>query len=274
MGGEEAGQPVLVASLGEFHEGFLQFDGALRVVAGFAHVAHAVLVGFALGVATVLLGQHLGANGRHHHRHLARLLVVDGAAEHHHADHRGRLRDHALGLRAGAVRGVGVDDFVGQHGGELGLGVQLGEQAAVDHDLAARQGPGVGHGVVEYAEFVVQFALSARAFGQPCADAPDVGGEFRVEDELAALRLFQRGVHLRADLSLPVGAVHLEIALAGDRVDLAGRHYGKQQNRQEYSFHPSPRRVSAVEADCRAAQPGRASTGFPFRVSPVILISR
>jgi hypothetical protein len=68
--------------------------GALRVVAGLGHVAHAVLVGLALGVAPVALHDQLRAHGGHLHRDLPSRLVFDGRAEHHHAGHGADLRQH------------------------------------------------------------------------------------------------------------------------------------------------------------------------------------
>ena len=60
-----------------------------------------------------------------------------------------------------ALRGVALGDvaeLVAHRGGELGLVVHQGEQAARHEDVAARQGMGVGHRLVEDEEAVAAAA--------------------------------------------------------------------------------------------------------------------
>ena len=186
-GGCEANRPVGVAPFGKREECLLQLNRALRVIAGLGHVQHAVLIGFALGVAAVLLREQLRSQRRHHHAHFPGGGIVEGAAENDHGGHRTELHEHALGLGAGALGGVSVHDFVTQHGGQLSFRIQLRQQAAVDRDLAARQGPGIGHRIVQNAELKIQFILASGALRQAVADFLHIGRQFGVHDEVATL---------------------------------------------------------------------------------------
>ncbi|MNC95070.1 hypothetical protein D3C83_120920 [compost metagenome] len=60
-----------------------------------------------------------------------------------------------------AMRGVRMHDLVAQHGSQFRFGIEFCEKTAVNHDLAAGQCPGVGHGAVDDAEFELQFLLPA-----------------------------------------------------------------------------------------------------------------
>src|SRR5690606_27952611 len=64
MRGEQTLEPALlaIALLGEADEGFLQRHGPRRIVAGGLHIAHAVLIGFELLLATVLRLNELRAD--------------------------------------------------------------------------------------------------------------------------------------------------------------------------------------------------------------------
>ena len=58
--------------------------------------------------------------------------------------------------RERAVARGRVHDLVAEHGRELGFGVELGQQAAIHCDLAARQRPGVRHRAIQHDELVRQ----------------------------------------------------------------------------------------------------------------------
>jgi hypothetical protein len=151
----------------ELDEFLLQLDGPLWIVAGRRHVAHAVLVGFTLGVAPVLLHDQLCAHGRHQHGDLPRRLVFDLGAQHHHAGHGAHLREHAGRLLARAMRCVRVHDFMAKDRRQFGLGFQFVEQAPVDHEFPPRQGPGVGARVVQDTEFKLQYVFSLSLGREP-----------------------------------------------------------------------------------------------------------
>ena len=70
-------------------------------------------------------------------------------------------------------------NFVSQHGGQFGFGIQVGEDAAGDVDVSTRQGEGVHHLAVEYGEVVIKLGPVADA-SDALTDFIDIGGKFRV----------------------------------------------------------------------------------------------
>jgi len=72
-----------------------------------------------------------------------------------------------------------VSQFVGQHGGVFGLGLRVGEEAAVDADDPAGGGEGIQLGAVEQDELEAP-VLQLAAFGQAIHAALDVILEERV----------------------------------------------------------------------------------------------
>src|SRR3989344_2900691 len=80
---------------------------------------------------------------------------------------------------APTVTGRDMADLVTQHGGEFGLGIEIGENPAGDVDVSARQGEGVDLRAVEHGEVKREMrAVALRR--QFLADPLDVGLEFRV----------------------------------------------------------------------------------------------
>ena len=185
MAREQARHPVLLrASRVLANEQFLQRDGGLQVVARELHVLHAVVVRLELVVAAVLGLQHLCAHRRALAHHLAELRApVHGRTDAR--DGRADLYELALLHLLRTVPCGRVHDLVAEHRRELGLVLQLDEQAAVDGDLAAWQRPGVELAAVEHHEFVGQRAVGHGS--EPVADLPHVLGDARVGDVIAAL---------------------------------------------------------------------------------------
>ena len=88
-----------------------------------------------------------------------------------------------------------VHDFMSKHGGQLGFRAHLGEQAAIDRDLAPGQCPCVGDRVVQYREFLRQ--LHVTDGDQLIANGLHVGRQRRIDVVVAALRLQHGRVVLR-----------------------------------------------------------------------------
>ena len=106
---------------------------------------------------------------------------------------------------------VHVADLVPEHGGQLVVVVQRGEQAGVHVHVAAGHGEGVDARVADDRELVVEVRV-VQGRRDALADAVDVGDDVGIVD------------HRRA---LPDGEVELlpelALALVGDRAG-AGRH--------------------------------------------------
>ena len=122
-----------------------------------------------------------------------------------------------------------MHDLVAEHGGELRFGVELGQQAAIHRDLAARQCPCVRDGAVENDELVGQLSIADR--GELLADTFDVGRELRIERVLSALHLLRRRVLLLPDRDLLIGRDERELAIPGHRVDHAAGEDGESERR-------------------------------------------
>ncbi len=127
----------------------------LRVVAGAHQVLHADAVGLHLGLAAVAL--HVGTRADVGHFGHGAGAGGDGRA---HGQH---LRQHAARLGARGVPRGHVRELVAQHGGQFGFGVQVGQQAAEDVDVAAAGGEGVDRIVVDDGELPGQVGLVAGA---------------------------------------------------------------------------------------------------------------
>ena len=123
-----------------------QGDHGVAAIAGARDVADADPVGLELLVARIAAQPHQPV-ARH------RAADRDRAALHRGVD-RGIHHDSALPLALGGVAFGDVAELVAHRGGELGLVVHQGEQAARHEDVAGRQGMGVGHRLVEDEEAV------------------------------------------------------------------------------------------------------------------------
>jgi hypothetical protein len=125
-----------------------------------------------------------------------------------------------------------VHDLVPQHGRQLGLRIQLDQQAAVDGDLAARQCPGIRYRAVQHDELVGQVAVADG--GELLPDGSHIGRQRRIAHVVAALHLARRQILRLADGDLVVGRYQRQLPLAGDRVDRAacGQQRGREQRGQ------------------------------------------
>ena len=130
-------------------------------------VADADPVGLELLVARIAAQLHQPV-ARH------RAADRDRAALHRGID-RGIHHDAALPLALGGVAFGEVAKLVGHRGGELGLVVHQGQQAARHENVAARQGVSVGHRLVEDEEAIA--AGHAGLAHQPLPDPVDEGLE-------------------------------------------------------------------------------------------------
>ena len=77
------------------------------------------------------------------------------------------------------VAGSDVADLVRQHSGQLGLIFQIGQQAAIDVDVATGQGKGVDVGAVDHGKGKCRIGFIAVG-DQSLADTIDIGLQFRV----------------------------------------------------------------------------------------------
>ena len=233
MRGEEPFEPALVLALfvRQAHEGLLQRDGAGKIEAGAFHVDHAVMVGFAFLVAPEFHLYQLRAQARALQREIAEVAVhIAGRHAHLRCDH-AHLQQRAALLGLGAVARRRVRDLVAQHGRQLRFTRELGQQAPVDCHLAARQRPGVGHRAVEHHELIGQLAV--RDGGQFLPDTAYIGGQFRVDAEIAALALAHGRVVLGADAQLRRFGNELDLALVGDWIGAAGGQQADAGSRQD-----------------------------------------
>ena len=224
VGGEQALQPAALLVLEQAHEGLLQAHRGRRVVSRARHVAHAVGVRLQLRLAVVAALDQVGAQRGPELAELAIARVGQG----HAGGHQGALQKDAALHRLGGVARRGVHDLVPQHRGQLGLVLQLQQQAAVDRDLAAGQGPGVGAAVVDHPEFVGQLAV--RHPRQALPHPLDIGHQLGIGDIVAALGLAVGAVVLLADGQLLGLADQGQFLAAGDRIGgAAGEHQDQGQ---------------------------------------------
>ena len=111
----------------------------------------------------------------------------------------------------------GMHNFMSEHSGQFGFGLEFGQQAPVDPDLATRQCPGIGYRAVQHHEFIWQIDIALG--GNGAADAPYIGRQPGIDVVCTALRLLHGQVRLSTLLDLLRGAHNHEFALAGDRID-------------------------------------------------------
>jgi len=123
-----------------------------------------------------------------------------------------------------------VADLMAQHGGELGLGLEVGEDAARHVDPAPRQRERVDAGVVENLEAPGQVGALA-GLGEAAAHLGDVGRELLVAEHRA------RGLDLLGDVAphrqLGLLAEEAELGTAGGGVGGAAGGGERRQQQQE-----------------------------------------
>ena len=110
-----------------------------------------------------------------------------------------------------------MHNLVAEHRRELGFRAELGHEAPVYGDLAARQCPGIGNGVIEDHELVRQVHFAGR--GQLIAERLHVASELRVDVVAATLGLLHGHVVLLAHLDFFSAADEHQVAFASDGVD-------------------------------------------------------
>ena len=180
-------------------------------VAGLDEVFLAERVGLALVLARVAGEQGAGADLPAH----AHQPAPVGILRRHVEARDGRLRDHVLPLALGGVAGVDVAELVAEQGGELGLVVEVGKDAARHTHRAAGEGVGVDVVGVEHAVGVGHLR-AMREHAHALADAGDVAVDRFVLDGAEVLREL-----VRRDLGVGLNLLRLahadEDGLAGDR---------------------------------------------------------
>ena len=117
-----------------------------------------------------------------------------------------------------AVPGRSMNDFVGQHGGEFRLILQVYQQTTVDGYLAAGQCPGVGHRIIEHHKLIGQLgAITYRR--EFFADAGDIELYLGVNVIAPALSLLGGQILLAANIDLLLGRDQRQLAFASNRID-------------------------------------------------------
>ena len=114
-----------------------------------------------------------------------------------------------------------------KHGGEFRFTVEFGQQAAIEGHFAARQCPGIGHRAIEHHKLIGQFAV--RDGSQLLAHLTDIGGQLRVDLEIAAFALTHGRVIFGADAQFGRFGNELNFPLARDRVSAATHQQSGQQ---------------------------------------------
>jgi hypothetical protein len=129
------------------------------------------------------------------------------------------------------VAGGDVTNLVTQDRRQLGLRVEVGENAAGDVDEASRQREGVHHGIVDHREGPRQVG-SFRVRGQLPAHLLHVGLQLGVVVQADGLGHVLAGLPAHGDLLLL--ADQAQLALAGGGVDgaAARRHEGGEDDRE------------------------------------------
>ncbi|MCY1433597.1 hypothetical protein D9M71_496300 [compost metagenome] len=117
-----------------------------------------------------------------------------------------------------------------QHRRQLGLGVEIGEQAAMDIDVAARQGEGIEVRRIDHGEVIGEIAAMT-VTGNPKPNLLDVGLEFFVG--VARIFLGDFLVVAAAQVELLLLAHRHEVGAPRGRIDRATGQQGvSQQQRQ------------------------------------------
>ena len=195
------------------HKRFLQRHRSLGIIARLRHVLHAVAIRFELGAASVFHQDHLRSDIRSADSHSA---VVAVACRYGGTDDAG-LQDHGPRLLPGRMARCCVHRLMAQHGCQLGLRLQLDEQASIYRYLATGQSPGIRYGIVQDDEFVGQ--IDAALCCHAGTHALHVGCEIRVDIEGTALGLLHRHIVLSTDRKFLLRADGHELASTGNRVD-------------------------------------------------------
>ena len=184
----------------------------LRVVARLDHVLHAETIRFHFVLAAVALHPGLRADVGE---------LPDGIrAGEDGGGHGAERRGHALRLATRRMTRGDVADLVAQHAGQLGFGIEVHQQAAVDVDVAAAGGEGVDGFVVddEELEFFVGQVAGLR---ETLADQVHVF--LRGLIVVQAQRLDDFLVVLLDGLLLAVHGAHDDVLAAGRGVGGAAR---------------------------------------------------
>ena len=132
----------------------------LRAITAARGVLEPQAIGLRLLVAAVALHPGRGAEVRHFRQR--RIAGQDGGGQ------RARPQEHAARLAARRMARDVVTDLVAEHGGELGFGIQVRQQPAMDVDVTAADGEGVQRVVIEHEELEIpvrnrRIARDARA---------------------------------------------------------------------------------------------------------------
>ena len=192
------------------------------IVGGAPHVPQAEVVGLALVVAGELEKRHSQPRARD-----ARVAPELGARDR--PDGEPDLRELLLAHLAGGMPRSDVSDLVAHHAGELGLRVQVRQDAAGHVDEAARKCERVHHGVVHDAERPRQIGPLGRR-GQPRAELFDPALHPRVGVE--AHRGRDVPVVFAPQGDFPRFADEAELPAPGGGVDRAARRGGTQEERE------------------------------------------
>ena len=140
------------------------------------------------------------------------------------------LRRHRARVLVDAVARGHVADLVAEHGGEFGLVLDVGHDAAGDVDIAARQREGIDLVAVEHRESVLKVRAVA-LLRQPFADALHVGLQLGVVVDAVLLANFRVVLATERNL-LGLGHEH-EVGCATHRVGDAARQPQEQQYRSQ-----------------------------------------
>ncbi len=143
-------------------------DHRRRIVAGAGQVLSAETIGFQFHVTPVAADE-----GRAEHVGQVAGGTDPGADRHRLAKD---VPGAGLALLAHAVARRDVADLMTEHRGQFGLGAKVGDQSAMDIDVAARQGEGVDVRRIDDGEMILQIAAVAAA-GDPLAYPLHVGLE-------------------------------------------------------------------------------------------------
>ena len=199
----------------------------LRVVACLVHVLGPQPVGLQLVFATVAAHQLSAV-------HAGSIRQVAAAGE----DIGGGRHDlvgDAGSLLARGVAGGDVADLMGQDPRQLGLVVQVGQQAPVDVDEAPGGGEGVDVGAVDHGEGEGQLRPVA-VLDQLLAHAVHIGLQLGVV--VTAPLFHDLLVHLLADGDLPALGHDYPVGAAGGRVAGAAAQQGRRQRRADQTHQP------------------------------------
>ena len=218
LGGLVAGEHFLIL------QHLDHFDHRLRVVAAARQVLGAKAVGLQLHVPAITAdhrrAEHIGDIRR----------GADTGADGH------RLAENAPGRRLAlllhAVPRRDMADFVTKHRSQLGFRTEVGQQAAVDIDVAAGQGEGVDVRRIDHGEVVAQVAAMA-VLGHPLAHLLHIGLQLLVG--VARVLLENLLVVAVPQGQLLLLAHHHEIGAPGGRIVRTPRQQSAAQQQHSNS---------------------------------------